>query len=158
MAALGPRAQPATPVIGFINGASAVGSTQEAAAFRKDLTEAGYIEGQNLTVEYRWAEGQYDQLPALAAELVRRKVGVIVVPSTAATLAAKAATTAIPIVFMTGDDPVGIGLASSLPRPGGNLTGIGILTTEVAAKRLQLLREMVPAAHPLRVKSPKLAG
>jgi putative ABC transport system substrate-binding protein len=139
--------QPATPVIAFVNGATPELSARRAAAFGKGLNETGYVEGQNVTVEYHWLEGQYNRLPSLMAELTRRPVAVIAVPgSSPAALAAKAATTAIPIVFGVGDDPVKLGLVASLARPAGNATGINFFVQEVMAKRLGLLHDLVPKA------------
>ena len=140
--------QAAMPVVGFLDFGSAAERTQQVAAFRKGLTEGGYQEGQNVALEFRWAEGQYARFTELAADLVRRGVSVIAIPgSGTGALAAKAATTTIPIVFGATGDPVKEGLVASLNRPGGNATGVNFFTAELVAKRMQLLRELVPAAN-----------
>jgi putative ABC transport system substrate-binding protein len=148
---LAARAQESTlPAIGFLNSASADGYALMAAAFGRGLKEAGYAEGQNVTIEYRWADNQYERLPALAADLVNRRVNVIFANSPSIP-AALAATKTIPIIFNTGDDPVRLGFVASLNRPGGNSTGVAIFSGELAAKRLELLRELIPSSKTIAV-------
>ena len=144
--------QPAMPIVGFVNGGSPEGMARYAAAFRSALNEAGYVEGQNVTVEYHWLDGHYDRVPALIADIVRHRVAVIAAPgATRAAVAAKAATATIPVVFGGGDDPVKLGLVTSLAQPGGNVTGTNFFFAEVAAKRLGLLHELVPQAFRIAV-------
>jgi putative ABC transport system substrate-binding protein len=138
--------QPAIPTVGFVTNRAAEASVRQAAAFRKGLNETGYVEGHNVKVEYHWLEGQYDRLPALMSDFVRRRVTVITSFANAPALAAKAATTTIPIVFGVGQDPVRMGLVASLARPGGNATGVNFFNQEAVAKRLGLLHDLVPKA------------
>ena len=137
--------QPAMPVVGYLSPASPDALAYTLRAFRQGLKDNGYVEGENVAIEYRWAENQTDRLPTLVAELVRQQIAVIATPISGA-LAAKAATTTIPIVFVAGEDPVRLGLVTSLARPGGNMTGVNIFANELVAKRLELLRELVPGA------------
>jgi putative tryptophan/tyrosine transport system substrate-binding protein len=144
------HAQPTPPVVGFLNSASSDGYAAMADAFRQGLNETGYVDGRNVAIEYRWAENRYERLPGLAADLVSRHVTAIFVNAPSAA-AAKAATSTIPIVFLHGDDPVRLGLVASFNRPGGNITGVTILSGELAAKRLELLHQLVPRARDIAV-------
>jgi putative ABC transport system substrate-binding protein len=143
---LAARAQQAMPVMGFLGPTSPDVFADRLRGLHRGLKETGYVEGENLVITYRWAEGQFDRLPALATELVRRQVAVIATGATSAAFAAKAATTTIPALFVIPEDPVGLGLVASLARPGGNMTGVNLLSAEVVAKRLELLRELIPGA------------
>ncbi len=141
------RAQQSLPVVGFVNSSSEQAQIVTAAAYRRGLEESGFVEGKNVLIESRWADGQYDQLPALIGDLIKRKVAVLMAGGPPAAQAAKRATSTIPIVFTSGDDPVQLGLVSSINRPGSNVTGVHIFFTEVESKKLGLLRELVPNAN-----------
>src|SRR5215831_15539264 len=136
--------QPGMPVVGFLNSASPEAFPDRLRAFHRGLKDTGFVEGENVAIVYRWAENQFDRLPELAADLVRRRVAVIAV-NTPAALPAKAATASLPIVFLVSEDPVRAGLVASLARPGGNLTGVNLVSGELTAKRLELMRELVPS-------------
>jgi putative ABC transport system substrate-binding protein len=156
---LAARAQLVSPVVGFLHYASPDQLAHLATAVRQGLKEAGYVDGQNVAIEYRWAEGHYDRLPALAAELVRRQVTVITAGGNFAAQVAKKATTTIPIVFTSGADPVKSGLIASLSRPGGNLTGVSFVAAEIAVKRLEMTRELLPRASAVAmIVNPNFAG
>jgi putative tryptophan/tyrosine transport system substrate-binding protein len=143
--------QPAMPVVGFLNSQSPDGMTERLRGFHQGLKDTGHVERENVAIEYHWADNQNDRLPSLAAELARRKVAVIAATNTLSALAAKAATATIPIAFIVGEDPVRLGIVTSLARPGGNLTGVNLFSGELTAKRLELLREMVPGAARIAV-------
>jgi putative tryptophan/tyrosine transport system substrate-binding protein len=141
--------QPKIPVVGFLNVTSPQAYVGPLAAFLKGLSEAGFVDGRNVTIEYRWAEGHSDRLPAMATDLIQKQVTVIAATSTPAAIAAKAATTTVPIVFETASDPIGLGLVASLSRPGSNITGVTQTNVEVAPKRLELIHELIPTASDL---------
>jgi putative ABC transport system substrate-binding protein len=151
LASLAQAQQQAPPVVGFVSGSSREAGAERAAAFRRGLGESGFVEGRNVTVEYHWMDGQYDQLPSLMSDFVRRSVAVIATAGNPPALAARAATATLPIVFGVGEDPVKLGLVASLARPGGNATGMNFLATEIATKQLGLLREVMPKASRISV-------
>jgi putative tryptophan/tyrosine transport system substrate-binding protein len=148
---LAARAQPSLPVIGILSGFSPAADADTLAAFRQGLSGTGYVEHQNIGIEYRWAEGRYDRLPAMAADLVSRQVAVILTTPTAGALAAKAATASIPIVFLIAGDPVQIGLVASLNRPGGNVTGATFYVAQLVSRQLEMLHQLVPGAMTIGV-------